>query len=251
MNTKIISWNVNGLADSNKRDDLRVLIRLWKPLIICIQETHMAGLQRHQVKQIWGAKNFDWVALDSLGQSGGILMIWNNNKVVMIESLLGAFSISIRCKYINDDFVWLLTSVYGPVLNFEKDQFWEELGDIRYLWNDPWVLSGDFNITRFASERSGTQSIASFMRKFSNLVHDHQLLDLPLVGSHFTWSINSSWSKLDRFLISSEWEDHFLRIEQSTLPKPFSDHIPIVLSTEEEEGWGPTPCRFENNVASR
>ncbi|XP_026436550.1 uncharacterized protein LOC113334529 [Papaver somniferum] len=82
------------------------------------------------------------------------------------------------------------------------------------------------------------------MKKFASLFQQHHLMDLPLIESHFTWNRNSSWSKLDRFLISSSWEENYLRIEQTTLPKPFSDHCPILLSTQ-SEGWGPTPCIFE------
>ncbi|XP_026438068.1 uncharacterized protein LOC113336633 [Papaver somniferum] len=199
MKTNIISWNVNGLLDITKRDSLQVLLRMWKPDIICLQETHVKGWKRHQVKQLWGANNFNYVALDSIGRSGGIIIIWNTNTINVIDFLLGAFSISVRCNYINDDFVWMLTSVYGPVHDFEKDQFWDELRDMRTIWDDPWVLSGDFNCTRFANERSEPQVITRSMRRFASLVRNHQLMDLPLVGSHFTWSRNTSWSKIDRF----------------------------------------------------
>ncbi|XP_026383459.1 uncharacterized protein LOC113278956 [Papaver somniferum] len=244
MKTNIISWNIGGLRDSSKRDELKVLLRLWKPDIICLQETHVEGWQRHQVKQFWGGNNFDWIALDSNGLSGGIIVVWNTNKVAVTETLLGDFSVSIRCHFLFENFNWLLTAVYGPVLNNEKNQFWAELRDIRTIWEDPWVLCGDFNATRFLYERSGRNTNTRSMKKFASLVQHQHLMDLPLIGSHYTWSRNSSWSKIDRFLISSSWEDNYRRIEQSTLPKPFSDHHPIMFSTH-NEGWGPTPCRFE------
>lgn len=244
MKTKIITWNIGGLCDRSRRDELKVLLRLWKPHILCLQETHVSNWQRHQVKQFWGGNNFDWVALDSNGNSGGIIVVWNTNKVVVTESLLGAFSVSIRCRFISENFNWLLTTVYGPVLNNEKNQFWAELRDIRTIWEEPWVLCGDFNVTRFLHERSGRNRNSKSMKKFASLVQQHHLMDFPLIGSHFTWSRNSSWTKLDRFVIFSSWEDNYLRIEQTTLPKPFSDHCPILLSMQ-NEGWGPTPCRFE------
>ena len=50
--------------------------------------------------------------------------------------------------------------------------------------------------------------------------------------------------RLDMFLISSDWLDLFPEVCQIALPKPTSDHCPILLETKCER-WGPTPFRFE------
>ena len=52
-------------------------------------------------------------------------------------------------------------------------------------------------------------------------------------------------SKLDWFLVSEDWETHFSRVTQCTLPRPVSEHFPILL-----DGSGvsrrPIPFCFEN-----
>lgn len=48
------------------------------------------------------------------------------------------------------------------------------------------------------------------------------------------FQVRLSFSKLDRFLISVEWDDLFLLSVVHALPKPRSDHIPILLKGEEE-----------------
>ncbi|RVW85403.1 Polyadenylate-binding protein RBP47B' [Vitis vinifera] len=56
--------------------------------------------------------------------------------------------------------------------------------------------------------------------------------DLLLVGGSYTWCgglNNRSASRLDRFLVSEDWESHFSNLSQSLLPKPTSDHAPILL----------------------
>ena len=61
------------------------------------------------------------------------------------------------------------------------------------------------------------------------------LRDFPLVGGPLTWigGLNSqAASRLDRFLILDQWEDHFSAITQSALPRMVSDHSPIVLEAE-------------------
>ena len=58
------------------------------------------------------------------------------------------------------------------------------------------------------------------------------LRDLPHQEGLFTWSggLNGqSRSRLDCFLISEDWENHFNGVSQCTLPRPVSDHFPILL----------------------
>ena len=38
-----------------------------------------------------------------------------------------------------------------------------------------------------------------------------------------------SRSRLDCFLISEDWENHFSGVTQCTLPRPVSDYFPILL----------------------
>ncbi|RVW20242.1 hypothetical protein CK203_110272 [Vitis vinifera] len=86
------------------------------------------------------------------------------------------------------------------------------------------------------------------MRRFAHIIDDLGLVDLPLQGGVFTWSgdlNNQSWARLDRFLVSPSWLDKFSGVIQRKLPRPVSDHFPILL-----EGGGlrrgPSPFRFEN-----
>lgn len=86
------------------------------------------------------------------------------------------------------------------------------------------------------------------MRRSSQLI-DELLKDLSIQGGPFTWkggSNNQRIISLDRFLVSDDWEEYFGSVAQATMPRPVSDHLPILL-----EGWGslfrgPIPFRFEN-----
>ena len=64
----------------------------------------------------------------------------------------------------------------------------------------------------------------------------------------FSWSggrNNQSWARLDRFLVTQNWLDHFSGVVQSRLPRPTSDHFPILLKGGGLRR-GPSPFRFEN-----
>ena len=53
-------------------------------------------------------------------------------------------------------------------------------------------------------------------------------------------------ARLDRFLITDDWEAHFGVAKQSLLPKPTSDHHPILLEGGGSQVRGPIPFKFEN-----
>jgi hypothetical protein len=69
------------------------------------------------------------------------------------------------------------------------------------------------------------------MEEFSDFLFEQDLMDLPLRGGSFTWSNNRgspSKSRIDKFLISLEWEAHFPDVDQSGLPKLLLDHFHVL-----------------------
>ncbi|RVW61481.1 putative ribonuclease H protein [Vitis vinifera] len=76
----------------------------------------------------------------------------------------GQFSISCRFRNEGDGAIWVFTGVYGPFSREDREGLWEELGAIRGLWEEPWCLGGDFNITLYIDDRNRTGRITSAMR---------------------------------------------------------------------------------------
>ncbi|CAL5401981.1 unnamed protein product [Camellia sinensis] len=83
------------------------------------------------------------------------------------------------------------------------------------------------------------------MRAFCSFIDDLQLVDLPIQGDSITWSNGRSLSRIDRFLVTMGWEEHFSEVVQLRLPRPVSDHWPILLDSGGIR-HGPTLFRFEN-----
>ena len=86
------------------------------------------------------------------------------------------------------------------------------------------------------------------MENFFEFIEELSLIDLPLEGGSYTWLSSSdqpSISRIDRVLVSHDWEDHYPDVTQWALPCPISDHFPILV----EAGGilrGKCPFRFEN-----
>ncbi|XP_077215867.1 uncharacterized protein LOC143850510 [Tasmannia lanceolata] len=81
----------------------------------------------------------------------------------------------------------------------------------------------------------------------SELIVDGELIDLPLEGAKFTWTNNQErvvQSRIDRILISKECDDLYTSISQRALPRPISDHNPLLLELGEFSG-APTPFQWD------
>ena len=74
----------------------------------------------------------------------------------------------------------VFSGVYGPIKRSLKESFWEELGLISSEWEEPWCVGGDFNKILSPNERSRGGRISNTMRRFSNVLNDLGLRDLPL-----------------------------------------------------------------------
>lgn len=86
------------------------------------------------------------------------------------------------------------------------------------------------------------------MERFLEFIDDNELVDLLLSGSKYTWSNNQetvAMSRIDRFLIFKEWEEHFADGIQIAMPRGLLDHRPIKLNYE-RVNWGPRLFKFEN-----
>ena len=86
------------------------------------------------------------------------------------------------------------------------------------------------------------------MERFSEFIEDLNLIDLPLEEGSYNWSSGTdqpSMSKIDRALITHDWEEHYSDVIQRILTRPILDHSPILLEAR-EMARAKSPFRFGN-----
>jgi hypothetical protein len=71
MNLRIISWNIRGLNNPQKKDRVKFWLRTWKCDIVCLQETKLDTMDRRIVCSLWGNPYVDWEFLEAVGTAGG------------------------------------------------------------------------------------------------------------------------------------------------------------------------------------
>ena len=77
MNLKLLSWNVRGLNNPQKRDMVNNLLKEWKCDVVCFQETKLDSVNLAVVKSLWSSPFVDWEALDAIHTAGGVLLAWD------------------------------------------------------------------------------------------------------------------------------------------------------------------------------
>ena len=160
------------------------------------------------------------------------MLIWDKRVFKKLDVIVGQFFVSVLLRGVVDDFVWACTGVYGPNDNGQQSTLWEELSQVCARWPMAWCLVGDFNIIRYLSERLGCESFSPAMFAFWDFIENNSLVDLPLEGTSFTWLRDSglpSMSRIDRALVSLDWEEHFENVSQRVLPRVLLDHYPLLL----------------------
>ncbi|KAL7251284.1 hypothetical protein ACSBR1_013171 [Camellia fascicularis] len=74
---KIQSWNVRGIGRPEKRRKIKKSLAERKVDIALLQETKKAAVGSEVVRTMWPGDKFDFMAVDAVGRSGGLLCIWN------------------------------------------------------------------------------------------------------------------------------------------------------------------------------
>jgi endonuclease/exonuclease/phosphatase family metal-dependent hydrolase len=245
MKHKIVTWNVRGLNKEKKRLRVRRLLRQWKVDIVCLQETKLEMVTHGLVQSLWSCPYVEWSYVASHGASGGILLMWDRRVVSKVDVCQGSFVAACSFRNVDDGMEWAFAGVYGPNMDAHRRQLWEELAGLMCIWELPWCIGGDFNVTLFHNERSGGARRRREVADFADFTAEMGLMDLPLAGGVSTWANNLSWSRLDRFLVSLDWELSYPGLMQKKLLRVCSDHAPIVLMRGCER-IGKSAFKFEN-----
>ncbi|GKV29990.1 hypothetical protein SLEP1_g38860 [Rubroshorea leprosula] len=234
-------------GSSVKRKEVRSLIRKEEIDLACFQETKMERIDKEFCMSIWGRDNFDWVYKASVGRSGGLLCVWDNEAFVKksVVEIPGALAIygfwgekKKKCCIVN---------VYASCNRNERLETWTELLKLIEEGENCWCIAGDFNSVRSADERRGRSEHSNYGEDLNEFIEIAGLVDLPLTRRKFTWyrSDGSAKSRLDRFLLSDGMINFWGDCCQIGLNRTTSDHCPVMLK-KVNSNWGPKPFRTLN-----
>jgi hypothetical protein len=98
-------------------------------------------------------------------------------------------------------FSWKLVVVYGSPYEEGKQPFLDELHNIMSIWQGSTVVAGDFNLVRFACDKSNGVINHKWADAFNIWISTWNLIELNPRNKKFTWTNNQEnlvMAKLDR-----------------------------------------------------
>ncbi|GJT39675.1 RNA-directed DNA polymerase, eukaryota, reverse transcriptase zinc-binding domain protein [Tanacetum coccineum] len=196
-----MGYNMDGcLAQKAKKDWVKELCNKNKVSFVGLQETKMESIDLLSVRLCWGNVNFDYVHSDSIGNSGGILCIWDPNSFRKDSVTVSDYFVIVRGVWIKSGMDILIVVVYAPHDVRDKRLLWDYLSHVSNQWAGEVVMMGDFNEVRYKSDRFGSNFNAHGADIFNNFIINAGLEEVPLGGSAYTWCHKSAskMSKLDR-----------------------------------------------------
>ncbi|GJW40974.1 RNA-directed DNA polymerase, eukaryota [Tanacetum coccineum] len=172
-----------------------------------LQETKMGSIDLSSVRSCWGNSNFDYVHSDSVGNSGGILCIWDPNSFRRSSFTRSDYFVIVRGVWLKLGIDLMIVVVYAPQEAKEKR-----------------IYGSNFN--------------AHDAEIFNSFIYNAGLDEVPLGGSAYTWCLKSAskMSKLDRFFVSENLLSMCPNITAITLEQFISDHRPILLREVNSRG---------------
>ncbi|XP_071717402.1 uncharacterized protein [Rutidosis leptorrhynchoides] len=223
----VMSLNVRGFGVADKFGWVRGLCIRERPNIAVFQETKC------------------FVQKDAIGNSGGLLVVWDTNRFKVNSAVGGEFFISIRGIW--DGFVHntIVVNVYGPHNDRDKKKLWDSLDSLMDGIDKGWVVCGDFNEVQEHSDRLNCMFHESRARRFNELIVRNNLIEIPIVGRKFTRISDDGikMSKLDRFRVTDSFINLWKDLSICALDREESDHCPLLLR-DGIINYGPKPFKI-------
>jgi endonuclease/exonuclease/phosphatase family metal-dependent hydrolase len=160
------------------------------------------------------------------------------------------FVLMFKLRNKEDNFEWKMLVVYSAAQESEKESFLSELARLCDSESVPLLVGGDFNIIRNQKEKNNNRYNDRWSSLFNVVINSLDLRELELSGRQFTWANNlqvPKYEKLDRILVSTEWELKFPRVSVQSLPRGISDHTPLLLDSGSLSQ--PNKCVFKFELA--
>ncbi|XP_073283696.1 uncharacterized protein, partial [Primulina huaijiensis] len=229
-------WNIRGLRSSESQQRLHAFVKEKQIKVLTVLEPMIDLDQRFMTRRLGFSRVISnlsghiWVFFAADVQAECVL---DHAQFLHIKVSAPFLPTSVFCSF-----------VYARCDYIERRDLWSSLLHVKPILG-PWLVGGDFNVVRDASECLGTRGGRLLpMEEFNTFIMDSGLIDAGFEGSSFTWTNKTIWKRLDRVMVSVDWGDHFSSIRVEHLPRTVSDHCPLFV-TAPVFARGPSSFRFQ------
>ncbi|GJX79947.1 RNA-directed DNA polymerase, eukaryota, partial [Tanacetum coccineum] len=171
-----------SLGHKAKKGWIQELCSKHKINFVALQETKSESIDLFSIKALWGNLTFDHAISPSVGNSGGILCVWDPNLFIKEHVSSSDYFLAVMGTWSPSSTKLLVISMYAPQELTEKRDLWDYLCSLIDRWDGETVILGDFNEVRSNHERFGSSFNIQGANAFNNFISMAGLIDLPLGG---------------------------------------------------------------------
>jgi hypothetical protein len=228
-----LARNCRGLGNPRTVQEIARLVRAQDPSVVFLIETWQDDGPLERLRcQLQFANKF---VVKSKNKGGGLCLLWKNEMKLRVQS----FSHSHIDAFVseNQPDAWHLTGFYGAPETHLREESWTLLQRLNSQSALPWCCLGDFNELVRVEEKQGRLSRSeNQMQRFHDALDDCGFIDLGYSGPSYTWTNNRvgdmTWERLDKAVATANWLMLFPTAKVHYLEGRWSDHKPILVSTE-------------------
>ena len=115
-----------------------------------------------------------------MGAAGGMLTAWDASICSLGAVSSRPFSLTASFTLSVDAVCFFLTNVYAPSVREDRPAFFSEIASVASTVQGPWMLLGDFNLTRCPDDKNNDCFNASEANRFNDLINSLGSLKSPL-----------------------------------------------------------------------
>ena len=175
---------LSGLGNPRTVRDFSQMVKEKKLSFLFLMET------------ISNKRRMEWIrvklgfAVDLVGRSGGIALLWREEKELEIQNF-SRWHINAIVKRNDEGAFWKLTCFYGDPDSSKQKESWTLLKRLKSFSPESWFCVGDFNeITHQGEKTREARRREGFMADFRLALEDCSLGDLGFIGPKFTCKTN-------------------------------------------------------------
>ncbi|XP_071703868.1 uncharacterized protein [Rutidosis leptorrhynchoides] len=257
MNFKVACWNIRGMCHKDKQDELKDFIKEENVSVCAILETHLKPTNIDKAcNYVFG--RWSWVSNIGLSSNScRIVLGWDNTKVNLMVIQVARQVILCLIETVDKCSKFYCSFIYASNSGSERNLLWNELlVHATIAQHQPWLLVGDFNVTRNVNEHSaGCSHMTEEMIRFNKCICDIEVEDLGSTSFYFTWTkslknpLCNVLRKLDRIMCNEVFLVNYSNAYGIFHPFMISDHSPAVLGIPNGLIKRKKSFRFMNHVA--
>ena len=150
---KVLSWNIQGIKKPQALQELSFLKQNHKSDILFILETLVTYTHLLRILPKLG---FDYCKFASpVNHAGGIAVLRNSDNIHASILSKSNRTIHLLVHDTSTSISSIISGIYAPTQQREKDSFWNLLSKSHMIFDLPWCIIGDFNELANPSEKGG------------------------------------------------------------------------------------------------